>query len=101
MKTPTQGYNLMIEVDNFNLSYDDIGEGVIPIVFLHGFPFDKTMWHKQMEFLKAAVDVAVGTTPPDQFPGFEKFVSPPAPVQLKAKTPYPGQLIVPLLTNVP
>lgn len=52
MKTPTQGYNLMIEVDNFNLSYDDIGEGVIPIVFLHGFPFDKMMWQKQMEFLK-------------------------------------------------
>lgn len=52
MKTPNQGYNLTINVNDFNLSYDDIGEGSIPIVFLHGFPFDKTMWQEQMDYLK-------------------------------------------------
>ncbi|MBC7845174.1 MAG: alpha/beta hydrolase [Flavobacterium sp.] len=52
MKTSTQGYDLTINVNDFNLSYDDIGEGSIPIVFLHGFPFDKTMWQEQLDFLK-------------------------------------------------
>lgn len=52
MKTTTNGYDLMIEVNNFNLSYDDVGEGRIPIIFLHGFPFDKSMWKEQCEFLK-------------------------------------------------
>lgn len=52
MKIPTKGYDLTIEINDFILSYDDVGEGRIPIVFLHGFPFDKTMWEKQIEFLK-------------------------------------------------
>jgi pimeloyl-ACP methyl ester carboxylesterase len=53
MKTTTKGYNLSVNVNNFDLSYDDIGESAVPIVFLHGYPFDKTMWHEQLEFLKA------------------------------------------------
>src|SRR6187402_1074442 len=53
MKTPNKGYNLKINVNDFNLSYDDVGEGPIPIVFLHGFPFDKTMWQEQLDYLKA------------------------------------------------
>ena len=52
MKTITKGYNLTINVNKFNLSYDDLGEGNTPIIFLHGFPFDKTMWNNQLEFLK-------------------------------------------------
>jgi 3-oxoadipate enol-lactonase len=52
MKTLTQGYNLTLNVNDFNLSYDDIGEGTIPIVFLHGFPFDKSMWREQLDYLK-------------------------------------------------
>ena len=52
MKTLTQGYNLTLNVNDFNLSYDDIGEGTIPIVFLHGFPFDKSMWQEQLDYLK-------------------------------------------------
>jgi pimeloyl-ACP methyl ester carboxylesterase len=51
MKTANQGYNLSIPVNNFNLSYDDLGVGDIPIIFLHGFPFDKKMWQGQLEFL--------------------------------------------------
>ncbi|HSD05786.1 alpha/beta hydrolase [Flavobacterium sp.] len=52
MKTVTTGYDLTIEVNDINLSYDDVGEGRIPIIFLHGFPFDKTMWASQVEYLK-------------------------------------------------
>lgn len=49
----TRGYDLTVNVNNFDLSYDDVGEGLVPIVFLHGFPFDKTMWREQMDYLKA------------------------------------------------
>lgn len=54
METISKGYNLTIEVNNFELSYDDVGEGSIPIICLHGFPFDKTMWHEQLNFLKSS-----------------------------------------------
>ncbi|HEY6143574.1 MAG TPA: alpha/beta hydrolase [Flavobacterium sp.] len=52
MKTDKNGYDLTIEVNDFTLSYDDVGEGRVPIIFLHGFPFDKTMWKGQIDFLK-------------------------------------------------
>lgn len=52
MKTDKNGYDLTIEVNDFTLSYDDLGEGRVPIIFLHGFPFDKSMWKGQIEFLK-------------------------------------------------
>ncbi len=54
METEIKGYDLTIPVNNFHLSYDDIGEGIIPIIFLHGYPFDKTMWQGQLDFLKAS-----------------------------------------------
>ncbi|WP_204524810.1 alpha/beta fold hydrolase [Confluentibacter citreus] len=54
METQTKGYNLTIPVNDFQLSYDDVGEGSIPIIFLHGFPFDKTMWQGQLDFLKSS-----------------------------------------------
>jgi 3-oxoadipate enol-lactonase len=57
MITATKGYNLSVNVNNFDLSYDDVGEGLVPIVFLHGYPFDKTMWHEQLEFFKATYRV--------------------------------------------
>jgi 3-oxoadipate enol-lactonase len=53
METLNQGFNLTIPVNNFQLSYDDVGEGSTPIIFLHGFPFDKTMWNGQLDFLKS------------------------------------------------
>lgn len=52
MKTATKGYDLKVNVNNIDLWYNDFGEGPIPIVFLHGFPFDKTMWQEQLDFLK-------------------------------------------------
>lgn len=54
METEIKGYDLTIPVNNFNLSYDDVGEGLIPIIFLHGYPFDKTMWQGQLDFLKSS-----------------------------------------------
>lgn len=52
MKTETKGYNLTIPVNDFHLSYNDIGEGSLPVIFLHGFPFDKSIWQGQLDFLK-------------------------------------------------
>jgi len=44
--------NLLTEANNTIISYYDIGEGVTPIIFLHGFPFNKSMWKGQIDFLK-------------------------------------------------
>lgn len=52
MEAQTKGTDLLMEVNNFKLSYDDLGEGEIPIIFLHGFPFNKNMWKGQLDFLK-------------------------------------------------
>jgi len=49
-----KGYNLTTTVSNFNISYDDLGEGNVPIIFLHGYPFDKSMWQPQLEFLQVS-----------------------------------------------
>jgi pimeloyl-ACP methyl ester carboxylesterase len=54
MKTETKGFNLTIAVNNFDLSYDDVGEGNVPIIFLHGYPFNKSMWQGQIDFLKSS-----------------------------------------------
>lgn len=51
MKTVSKGRDLSIPINYFNLSYDDLGEGDLPVIFLHGFPFDKSMWKEQMEAL--------------------------------------------------
>lgn len=42
----------MLPVNDYKIAYDDVGEGNVPIIFLHGFPFDKTMWLGQLDFLK-------------------------------------------------
>jgi pimeloyl-ACP methyl ester carboxylesterase len=52
MLTKVKGYNQITRINNFNLSYDDVGDGNVPIIFLHGFPFDKTMWHLQLDSLQ-------------------------------------------------
>ena len=46
--------NLLTEVNNFTISYNDAGEGSIPVIFLHGFPFDKSMWKGQLDSLKSS-----------------------------------------------
>lgn len=54
MERSTKGYGKTVKVNNVILSYDDVGEGEVPILFLHGFPFDRTMWKGQINFLKLA-----------------------------------------------
>ena len=53
MPADTKGYDLTIPVNDFILSYDDLGEGDIPVIFLHGYPFSKEMWKQQLEFLQS------------------------------------------------
>lgn len=52
MKSQTKGTDITIQVNNFTLSYDDLGQGTNTIIFLHGFPFSKDMWEGQMAHLK-------------------------------------------------
>lgn len=52
MKTHSSGYNLTLKVDHITVNYDDRGHGAIPVIFIHGFPFDKNMWKPQVKFLK-------------------------------------------------
>jgi len=54
MEKESKGYNLSIPVGDINLSYDDLGQGGTPVIFLHGFPFSKEMWKQQLEFLQTA-----------------------------------------------
>jgi len=46
--------NLLTEANNVTISYNDVGEGTIPVIFLHGFPFDKSMWKGQLDSLKSS-----------------------------------------------
>lgn len=46
------GYDLTTRIDDLTISYDDLGEGNLPVIFLHGYPFDKTMWRTQLDFLQ-------------------------------------------------
>jgi len=49
--------NLLTEVNNTTISYNDIGEGNVPVILLHGFPFDKSMWKGQLDSLKSLTRV--------------------------------------------
>ncbi|HKR03552.1 MAG TPA: alpha/beta fold hydrolase [Bacteroidia bacterium] len=46
------GNDVNIHVDDVTICYDDFGKGLIPVIFIHGFPFDKSSWQPQMDFLK-------------------------------------------------
>jgi len=47
------GKNIKIFVNNLAISYTDEGPDEAPvIVFIHGFPLDKSMWNNQIEILK-------------------------------------------------
>jgi 3-oxoadipate enol-lactonase len=46
------GNDIDINLNGITVCYDDIGTGIIPIIFIHGFPFDKSSWQPQIEFLK-------------------------------------------------
>ncbi len=46
------GKDININLKGVTICCDDFGTGNIPIIFIHGFPFDKSSWQPQMEFLK-------------------------------------------------
>src|SRR6185436_11389438 len=46
------GYDLRIGYDDISVCYNDLGDSDIPIIFIHGFPFDKSMWDPQINLLK-------------------------------------------------
>jgi len=47
------GKNLIITVNNHAVSYNDEGPDDAPvIVFIHGFPLNKSMWNAQVEELE-------------------------------------------------
>ncbi len=54
MSSLTKKYTKTITANNISISYNDAGEGQLPIIFLHGFPFDKSMWQDQIEVLKSS-----------------------------------------------
>lgn len=48
-----KGNNIKLMVNNNNISYNDEGpEGAPIIIFIHGFPLNKSMWDKQLNALK-------------------------------------------------
>jgi len=47
------GNNIKMTVNNLTISYNDEGQDGAPvIIFIHGFPFNKSMWKNQLEALK-------------------------------------------------
>lgn len=51
---------ISINVNNLVVSYTDEGKNGAPaIIFIHGFPFNKTMWNKQVEALRDNYRVVV------------------------------------------
>lgn len=48
-----KGKNIKVPVHKINISYNDRGPEDVPvIIFIHGFPFNKSMWEAQAEELK-------------------------------------------------
>ena len=50
----TQGNELLIIANGTSICYNDLGEGTLPLIFFHGFPFNKSSWDPQMNQLKKA-----------------------------------------------
>ena len=51
-KEQETGSDLKIKIKGRSVCYIDYGKGELPILFLHGFPFDKSSWQLQLEALK-------------------------------------------------
>jgi 3-oxoadipate enol-lactonase len=48
------GYNIQIKVQDIVVTYDDNGPAFAPaVIFIHGFPFSKSMWDRQADVLKS------------------------------------------------
>ena len=48
----TTGTDIEITLNGTTICYNDLGADSTPIIFVHGFPFDKSSWKPQMDFFK-------------------------------------------------
>lgn len=48
------GKNITVQLNGSSICYDDLGVGLLPILFIHGFPLDKSMWQPQLDFFKSS-----------------------------------------------
>lgn len=49
--------DIEVKISDAEICYDDFGESIIPVIFIHGFPFNKSSWQPQMDFLKSSYRV--------------------------------------------
>jgi pimeloyl-ACP methyl ester carboxylesterase len=45
---------MILTIDGRRIGYDDSGGGGVPVVLLHGFPLDRSIWDEQLAALTAA-----------------------------------------------
>ncbi len=45
--------NFTIKINNVTIHYNDTGSSDVPLVFIHGFPFNRTSWYGQQNFFKS------------------------------------------------
>src|ERR1700681_3415798 len=45
---------MILTIDGRRIGYDDSGGAGVPVVLLHGFPLDRTVWNEQLAALAAA-----------------------------------------------
>ncbi len=45
------GTDINIKVADITVNYSDLGKNKLPIIFIHGFPFDKSSWQPQIDYL--------------------------------------------------
>jgi len=51
--------NFTVKVNGATVHYNDEGISAVPLVFIHGFPFDKTLWLPQYHFFKTRYRVII------------------------------------------
>jgi 3-oxoadipate enol-lactonase len=47
-----KGTDIQIKVNDIIINYNDLGEGKLPVIFIHGFPFDQSSWKFQLDYLQ-------------------------------------------------
>lgn len=47
----------IVNVNGIRMNYREFGKGEPPMVFIHGFPFNQTMWDEQVEALKGSMRI--------------------------------------------
>lgn len=51
--------NFTVQVNKATIHYNDEGSSEIPVIFIHGFPFDRTSWLPQYDYFKAYCRVII------------------------------------------